>query len=382
MSSITIRKVETKKDLKKFIEFHYDLYKGNKYDVPSLFFDEKNTFDEKKNPAFEFCDVECFLAYKDNKIVGRVAGIINHKANEKWKRKSVRFGWIDFVDDIEVSRALLKAVEDFGRARGMEEIVGPLGFTDMDPEGMLIEGFDKMSTIITIYNYPYYPRHIEQLGGFEKDNDYVEYLLTAPKEMPKKYMHVTEMFQQRYNLKVIHPTRRDVTKGKIGHKIFEIINETYKDLYGYSQLSERQIDYVVNTFFPVIDLNFVAVVVDQNENDKIVGVAIAIPSLSKALQKCRRGRLFPFGWWHLLRVIKFHQTDGVDLVLLGVLPEYRVKGANALIFADFIPRSIKYGYKWAESQPEMETNKLMQNQWGPFEKVNHKRRRCYKKKLE
>lgn len=381
MSSIQIKRVETKKDLKRFIEFHYDLYKGNPYDVPNLYSDEVNTLSKNKNAAFDFCEAEYYLALKEGKIVGRVAAIINHKANEKWKKKDVRFGWIDFIDDIEVSRALFEAVEEYGRKKGMDDIVGPLGFTDMDPEGMLTWGFDKLGTMATIYNYEYYPQHMEKLGGWEKDNYYVEYYLVVPEKSPEKYTKIAEMVEKRYNLHVRKLTKKDIFQGGYGKKLFDLINLTYSDLYGFSELTDRQIDQYVKMYFPFADLNLVTVIEDGNKDNQLAGLGITIPSLSHALQKCRRGRLFPFGWWHLLRAIKFHKTDGVDLLLMGFLPEYRSKGANALLFADLIPRYVNYGFKWGETQVEMESNEGVQSQWGPLDPINHKKRRCYRRSL-
>lgn len=381
MSLIQIKKVETKNELKKFIEFHYDLYEGNVYDVPPLYSDEWNVLSKDKNPAFDFCEAEYFLALKDNKIVGRVAAIINHKANKKWERKDVRFGWIEYIDDIEVSKALLTAVEEYGRSKGMDTIAGPLGFTDMDPEGMLTMGFDKLGTIATNYNYDYYPKHFEKLEGWEKDVDYLEYKINVPDQIPEKLIKLSEMIQKRYNLHIKKLTKKDIFEGGYGRKIFQLINSTYKDLYGYSELTDKQIDVYINQYFPYANLEFITVIEDGNKDNQIAGMGITIPSLSLALQKCKRGRLLPFGWWHMLKVIKFTKTEGVDLLLLGFLPEYRSKGANALLFYDLIPRYQKYGIKWGESQVEMETNGGVQSQWDMFDTVNHKRRRCFKKKL-
>lgn len=381
MSSVEIKKVEGKKALRTFIDFHYDLYKGSEYDVPNLFQDELNTLSPDKNAAFEFCEAEYYIAYKDGKPAGRVAAIINNKANERWGRKSVRFGWIDFIDDREVSAALLGAVEDYGRAHGMTEIVGPLGFTDMDPEGMLTFGFDQLGTMPTIYNYPYYPEHMEGMDGYVKDNDYVEYKLFVPEKVPDKYAKIAAMIEKRYDLHVKKITKRDIYKNGYGKKIFDLINMTFKDLYGYSELTDRQIEQYINMYFSFVDLNLITLVEDHSCGNKLVGIGITIPSLSHALQKCRRGRLLPFGWWHVFRAVKFHKTDIVDLLLLGVLPEYRAKGVNAMMFADLIPRYYEYGFKWGESQVEMETNEGVQSQWEYLETEHHKRRRCYKKEL-
>ena len=381
MSSVQIKRVETKKDLKAFIECHYDLYEGNQYDAPNLYSDEFKTLSKDKNAAFDFCEAEYFLALKEGKVVGRVAAIINNKANEKWDKKDVRFGWIDFIDDIEVSKALLKAVEDYGREKGMTSVVGPLGFTDMDPEGMLTWGFDQLGTMATIYNYDYYPKHMEKLGGWEKDNDYVEYRLDVPEAAPEKYTKIAEMVEKRYNLHARKLTKKEIFEGGYGKKLFDLINVTYSHLYGFSELSERQIDQYVKMYFPLADLDLITVVEDGNKDNQLVGLAITIPSLTRALQKCHRGRLFPFGWWHLLRAIKFHKTEVVDLLLIGVLPEYRSKGANSLVFADLIPRYVKYGFKWGETHVEMETNESVQSQWGPLDPTMHKKRRCYRKAI-
>lgn len=382
MSAIEIRKVESRSDLRTFIEFHYDLYEGNEYDAPNLYTDEVNTLRKDRNAAFDFCEAEYFIAYKDGKVAGRVAAIINNRANEKWQRKAVRFGWIDFVDDIEVSKALFKAVEDYGRSMGMTEMIGPLGFTDMDPEGMLTMGFDQLGTMATIYNYDYYPKHMERLGGFEKDNDYVEFKLFVPKTVPEKYAKVASLIEKRYNLHVKKLTKREIFEEGYGRRIFEIINETFAGLYGYSELTDKQIEQYIGMYFPMADLDLITLIEDWNADKKIVGVGITLPSLAKALQKCRRGRLTPFGWWHILRALKFGHTKIVDLLLVGILPEYRAKGANSLLFADLIPRYVERGYEWGETHVEMEANDKVQSQWQYLDCENHKRRRCYIKEIK
>ena len=272
-------------------------------------------------------------------------------------------------------------VEDYGRSKGMTEVVGPLGFTDLDPEGMLTWGFDQLGTMPTIYNYEYYPKHMEALGGFEVDNKYVEYKLYVPDTVPEKYTKIAKMIQKRYNLHIKKLTRTDIFKNGYGQKIFRLINETYKDLYGFSELTEKQINQYVEMYLPLADLSLITLVEDWNADKKLVGVGITIPSLSRALQKCKRGRMLPMGWWHLLRAIKYHKTNIVDLLLMGVLPEYRSKGANALMFADLIPRYQAYGFEWGESQVEMETNEGVQSQWDALNPVMHKKRKCYIKKI-
>ncbi len=382
MAEIEIRRVATKRDLRAFVDFHYDLYKGDPYDAPNLFFDEMNTLRKDKNAAFDFCEAEYFLAYRDGTLVGRVAAIINHRANERWARRDVRFGWIDFVNDIEVSRALLDAVAAWGREKGMQRIVGPLGFTDMDPEGMLIEGFYQLGTMATIYNYPYYPQHLALLGGWEKEVDYVEEKLMVPTAVPEIYVKVGRAAEERYGLRVRKiKSRREVFREGLGKEMFALINLCYKELYGYSELTERQIEQYVNMYLSFVDFDLVTLVVDPAKDNMLVGVGISIPSLSRALQKCRRGRLLPCGWWHVLRAIRWHKTQIVDLLLVAVHPDYRRKGANALLFTDLIPRYMQHGWLWAESQVEVETNRNVQSQWSGLEVIYHKRRRCYKKPL-
>ena len=334
MNPIEIKTVKSKSELKQFIRFYYDLYRGSKYAVPFLFFDELATLSRDKNPSFECCDAEYFMAFRDGRMVGRVAAIINRRANERWNRQQVRFGWFDFVDDPEVSQALLQKVEEWGKEHGMNEIAGPLGFTDMDREGMLIEGFEEIATHYVNYNYPYYPKHMEQMIGWEKDNDYMEYHVKVPDVVPDKFAKLSAMIEKRYNLHTRKFTSHELVDEGMGRHIFHMINETYKDLYGYSNLSERQIDMLVDSYIKKADLNLVTGVVDGNENDKWVGFGITFPSFARVMQKSHNGSLWPLTWWRLLRVLKWHKTDTVDLLLIGVLPEYRAKGANALIFND------------------------------------------------
>ena len=384
MSSVEIRKVADKKSLEAFIQFHYDLYRDNPYDAPNLHSDEVHTLSKDKNAAFEFCEADYFLAYRDGKVVGRIAGIINRRANERWNTKSVRFGWVDFIDDMEVSRALFNAMEEWGRSKGMTQMVGPLGFTDLDPEGMLIEGFDQLGTMSTIYNYDYYPRHMEQLGGFTKDNDYVEYKLIVPKDgMPEKYQKIAQMVMKRYNLHPVHPKRSQIFgKEQIGRKVLDVINKSYQNIYGFSEMTEGQIDEYLRMYFPMLDTEMICLIEDRNTpNHDIIGVGISITNMTRALQKCKNGRLWPFGWWHCLKAMKFHQAECLDLLLIGFLPEYQKKGANALLFYDLIPRYQKYGFKWGETNVEMETNENVQSQWQYLEHEQHKRRRCYKKSI-
>ena len=279
---ITIKTVTTRKELKTFVRFANRLYKGNPYYVPSMPLDDLNTLDKNVNAAFEFCEAEYFLAYKDDVLVGRVAAIINHKANKAWKVNQVRFGWFDFIDDIEVSKALLDAVVAFGKSHGMTQIVGPLGFTDFDPEGMLVEGFDRISTMALIYNHPYYPEHMKQLG-YGKETGWVEYRLTLPDEVPERHLKVAEFVTSRYGLRIVKKTKKQVYKENYGQKIFNLINETYCNLYGYSLLSEKQIDQFVDTYLGVIDMDMLAFVEDRHGN--LIAAGLTMPSIAKALQK-------------------------------------------------------------------------------------------------
>ena len=375
--SITIQEISGTRGLKKFAKFPIDLYKGNEYYVPSLVLDEVGTLDAKNNPAFDFCESIYYMAYKEGKPVGRIAGIINRKVNEKTGEKAARFGFVDFIDDREVSEALFDAVENWAKSKGMDQIHGPLGFTDMDPEGLLIEGFDQLGTMSAIYNHPYYRQHIED-RGYEKAVDWVEYKIKVPEGVPEKHQRISDIVQRKYNLRIVKfKNASEVYKGNYGQKIFDLINHAYADLYGYSNLSQRQIDYYVKMYIPLLRLENVTVIVD--EHDELIAVGIALPSLSKALQKSR-GRLFPIGFIHLLKALK-GKNDGVDLLLVAVRPDYQSKGVNALLFSDLIPVFIRNGYKYAESNPELEMNEKVQSQWQYFERVQHKRRRAYTKKI-
>jgi GNAT superfamily N-acetyltransferase len=380
--NIEIRKVTNRRELNEFVQFHYDLYRNCPQAVPFLYSDEMNTLRHDRNAAFECCEADYFMAFRDGHVVGRVAAIINRRANERWQRRQVRFGWIDFIDDEAVARRLLETVEQWGRERGMTEMAGPLGFTDMDREGMLIEGFDRDATMYVNYNYPYYPQHLERIGGFEKDNDYMEYLVKVPDSVPDKFHKIAQMVGQRYQLHVRKFTRRELLDGGKGHEIFGIINATYKDLYGYSQLSDRQVDALVDQYIKIADLNLVTGVEDWSTPDhRLIGFGITFPSFTRALRKTRDGRMLPFGWWHLLLTLKWHATDVVDLLLIGVLPEYRAKGANSLIFDDLIQWFQRYGFRYAEAMPQMESNEGVRSQWQYLEAEQHRRHRCYRKEL-
>ena len=375
---IEIRKVGTRRsELREFVKYGIDFYDGNPYYVPPLVSDDVNTLSPDVNPAFDFCEAQSFMAYRDGKPVGRITGIINRLVNERTGEKSLRFGFLDFEDDPEVSAALFKAVEQWGKERGMDSIVGPMGFTDMDHEGMLVEGFEEVGTMATIYNYPYYPEHMERLG-FKKEQDWVEFYVKVPDGVPEKYQRIADIVRTRNNLRVLKFKSRKKVKEQYGVALFELINEAYDKLYGYSPLSPRQIQYYVDMYLGIINLDLVTVVVDSE--DKLVAVGISIQSFSKALQKSR-GRLFPFGWIHLLKALR-GKSDAVDLLLIAVKPEYQNKGVNALLFADLIPQYIKCGFKHAESNPELEDNSKVQDQWSYFDTRQHRRRRSFRKPID
>lgn len=375
--SVQIKTVSTRRDLKTFVRFANKLYKGNKYYVPSMPLDDLNTLNKNHNAAFDFCEAEYFLAYKEGKLVGRVAAIINNKANDAWKVNQVRFGWFDFIDDIEVSKALLDAVIEFGKSRGVKQIVGPLGFTDFDPEGMLVEGFDKLSTMALIYNHPYYPEHMKQLG-YEKETGWVEYRLTLPDEVPERHVKVAEFVSERYGLKIVKKTKSQVNKEKYGQKIFNLLNEAYKNLYGFSLLSEKQIDQFVDTYLGVIDMEMLSFVEDKDGN--LIAAGLTMPSIAKTLQKCN-GEMLPFGWYHLLKTMYWKKPDTVELLLIGVKPEWQSKGVNSLVCVDLLTRFKKLGFKYAETNANLETNTKIQAMWNDFETEQHKKRWVFVKEI-
>ena len=376
--SVEIKTVTTKRDFKVFARFANKLYKGNKYYVPSMPFDDLNTFDKNKNGAFEFSEAEFYLAYKDGKLAGRVAAILNHKANEAWKVNQVRFGWIDFIDDIEVSEALLNAVIQFGKARGVTQIVGPLGFTDFDPEGMLVEGFDRLSTMALIYNHPYYPEHLKKLG-YVKETGWLEYRITIPEMVSERHKCIAEAVMDRYGLTIKKKTRSQIKKERYGQKLFKLINETYCVLYGYSLLSEKQIDQYVGLYLSLIDTEMLTFV--ENQEGELIAAGISIPSLSEALQKCN-GEIFPFGWWHLLKAMFLKKPDTLDLLLIGVRPDYQNKGINSLMILDLVERYNKLGFRYAETNAMLETNSRIHAMFEPFEKEIHKRRWVFGKDIQ
>lgn len=371
---VEVREVKTLKELKKFVKFPFTLYSGTPNWIPPLIFDELNTLRQDRNPAFEYCESKYWLAYKDGKIAGRIAGIINHRHVEKSGTKNARFGWIDFIDDPEVSGALLNAVEEWAKSKGLNGVHGPLGFCDLDREGMLIEGFDEMSMLITNYNYPYYPEHMEKLG-YAKDVDWLEYEIKVPEQIPEKLEKLNEIVLKRSKLTVV---RFNKPKEILAYadSVFALLNDAYKDLYGVVPLTDKQIQSYIKQYFGYVNPDYIRVILDGD--GKTAAFGIAIPSLSMAMKKSK-GRLFPFGFFHVLRAMK--KNDRLDLYLVAVRPDLQGKGVNALLLADINQTAIQNGIKYAETGPELEENKNVQGLWKFFETRQHKRRRCFIKKL-
>lgn len=377
--AVIIKEVkDSDRSLKKaFVKFPIKLYKGCPYYVPPLILDELDTLNIKKNPAFDFCEMQLFLAYRDKKIVGRIAAIINENANKIWDKKEARFSFVDFIDDDEVVDALFDAAHKWAKTKGMDSVIGPMGFTDLDPEGLLIKGFDKVSTMATKYSFPYYEIQIERLG-YTKDADWKEFIIPVPSEVPERHQRIANIVATRFGLKVLKFEGYNQVKPYVS-KLFTCLNEAYKPLYGFSPLTQRQIDHYVKMYVPLLRWDIVQIIIKE-ETDEVVGFGIGIPSLSAALQKSK-GKLFPFGWYQLLKALKSKGNPTLDLMLMGVAPEYQGKGVNALIFSNFIPAAHKSGFKFAESNPELEMNNKMVSLWDGFDAENHKIRRAYKIQL-
>lgn len=382
MSDITIRKISSQSDKRRFVRFNYELYKDCPYAVPDFLEDTLDTFDPGRNPAFEFCEAEWFLAYRDGEIVGRVVAIINKRANERWATKIVRFGWIDFVDDREVSRALLGAVEAWGRERGMTKIVGPLGFTDLDPEGMMFEGFEHLGTMPTIYNYAYYNDHMEALG-FVPEAVWVDRTIDVPKgdhvANSEKFFRVARIVEKRYGFRL----HKFASKGELRssgyiRKMFEIINTSYRNLYGYSEMSGKQMDKYAESYLPMMNIDLISVV--DNREGEPIAVGVCMPNLAKAVQRAK-AKMWPLGWWHLLRALYFRHSEAMDLLLIGVLPEYQDTGCVSLIFADIIDSARRMGFERAECCPQLETNTKALSIWQSLDSKVTKRRRTWRKDI-
>ena len=371
---VEIIEVKSKRDLNRFIAFPHQLYRGVPGWVPPLNMDERATLDPAKNPAFEFCRARLWLAIKDKVIVGRIAGIINDRYISDSGKKYARFGWFDFIDDKSVSAALLQSVENWARENDLEAVHGPLGFCDLDKEGMLIEGFGELSMFITLYNYPYYQQHMEKLG-YGKDTDWVEFEIKVPEKIPDRIEKLNQLIEKRLNLTIVRfRTRKEILP--YATAIFELLNDAYKELYGFVALSDAQVRSYTQQYFSMINPDYLRVILDKN--NQLIAFGIAIPSLAKASQKAK-GRLFPLGFIRLLRAMK--KNDRLELLLVAVRNDYQGKGVNVLLMTEFNKKAIDNGLKYAETGPELETNTDVQGLWKYFETRQHKRRRCYIKKL-
>ena len=367
-----IRKVTSRKELKKFIRFHLELYKGNSYWCPPLIFDELNMLSKDQNPAFEYCEAEYWLAYRDTKIVGRIAGIINNRANKRWNENFVRFGWIDFIDDLEVSSKLIETVTEWGRSKGMAKIQGPLGFTDMDPEGMLIEGFEEPSSLTAIYNYPYYPEHMVKLG-FGKGADWVHFDMNVSPVIPEKVSRSAAIAKEKYHLRTV-PAKKAKDFLPYTKKMFRMMNEAFDDLYGYAAIGEKQIDLYTKQYFGFIRPEYVSLVID--DKDDVIAFGITIPDLTHALQKCN-GRLFPFGFIHLYWALK--KNDTIHMYLIGVRPDYQGRGALALVYDELHKAYLEHGIVKATTHPQLENNLKAISIWKNYDSRIYTRRRCWEK---
>lgn len=375
--SVFIKTVESAKELREFVKFPLRLYKDCPYYVPNLYLDELTALNPDKNPMGKYSKSKKFLAYKDGKIVGRVMAIINEIANRNWNHAEVRFGWIDFIDDKEVSKALIEAVIAFGRENGMNQISGPLGFTDFDNEGCVVEGFDDISSFMLKYNYPYYGEHFEALG-MGKINDWMEYRIYVPDEVPEKIVRASALISERYGLKIRKITKREVKKEKYGQKIFDLVNRTYCELFDFTVLPPEVIDSYVDTYLGLLDLKYVTLIEDKD--GKLVALAVSMPSLAHAVHKCR-GYLFPFGWWHVIKSMYIKHEEALELMLIAVDPEYRNRGVHAMLFNELIPAIKEGGFKYGESNAEMESNNKVQNLWNDYRREFKRRRRVFSKEI-
>ena len=376
-NEITIKEVTTKCELRRFVQFGIDLYKGNPYFCPPIFFDEMNTFNPKSNPALEVCEFVIYMAYRNNQIVGRIVGIVNHRANEAWGVKKCRFGWFDFIDDYEVFKGLLDAVAEWGRKQGMEYLNGPVGFTDFDHQGLLIEGFDYNAPMASLYTHPYYIAHYERYG-LRKEADWIEYQITPPAEAPEKMRRVARILEERSKLRVVKVKNSRELRKRYGYTYFDVIDAAYQKLYNYQPMTPRQKQYYCNMYFPILNFDFITLI--TNEKDEIVAAGLGMPSLSEALRKCQ-GKLFPFGWYHIIKALKTKKITDFDLLLIAVRPDYQDKGLTALIFDEMTPHFKKYGIKRVETTAILETNNKSLANFADFEHIQHKRRRAYIKEL-
>jgi len=377
MEKIDVVKIRCKKDMDDFIRLPYYIYQDYPQYVPDLESDIRNLFDRHKNPAYEFSLIQPFVAYRHEVAVGRIVGIINRKANEKWQTRNVRFSMMEFINDPSVSKALIEVVSKWGLSQGMDTIHGPLGITDFDKEGMLLEDFHLTGSMNTVYNPDYYPRHMEALG-FEKEVDWVQVRINIPQEVPARYARTAQYAREQIGLRVVKLTNDEIYHRGYGQKVFNLLNEAYQPIFGFSELSTAQVDGFLDKYLRLIDKQLIPVVV--NAEEEVVAVAVTMGSLSKAMQKAK-GRLWPFGWWPLLKALKWCPEDNAEMLLVAVRPDYQGLGVNALFFDDLIPIYNKYGFRWAETGPQLEDNVRELTQWKPLNPEFVKRRRCYHKRI-
>ena len=375
--AVEIREIHTKRELKQFIQFANDLYADCPYYCPPLFFDEMNCFNPETNPALEVSEYQLWMAYRNGKPVGRIAGIINRRANETWGYKHVRFGWFDFIDDLEVSKALLDTVAAWGKERGMDALNGPVGFTDFDHEGLLLEGYEYLAPMASLYNYPYYVRHIEAYG-LTKEADWIELQVYPPQGVPERLNRIAEIAKQRSHVRVDKVKNSRELERKYGIEYMDVIDEAYQKLYNFQPMTDAQKNYYKKIYFPILNFDFVTIVV--NEKDEIVGVGLGMPDISNALRKCG-GKLFPFGWYHIFKALKAKHIEVFNLLLIAVRPDYQGTGVNALFFQDQIPRMNAYGMKILETTSILETNTKNIANFTQFDHKQHKRRRAYIKPI-
>ena len=375
--AVEIREIRTKRELKHFIQFANDLYRDCPYYCPPLFFDEMNCFNAETNPAIEVSDHQLWMAYRDGKPVGRIAGIINHRANEKWNVKHVRFGWFDFIDDLEVSKALLDTVAAWGKERGMDALNGPVGFTDFDHEGLLLEGYEYLPALASLYNYPYYVKHVDAYG-LTKEADWIEIQVYPPYVVPERLDRIANIVKERSHVRVDKIQNSRELVRKYGIEYMDVIDEAYQTLYNFQPMTIKQKNYYKNMYFPLLNFDFVTLVV--NEKDEIVGVGLGMPDISDALRKCR-GKLLPLGWYYLLKALWAKKMNSFSFLLIAVRPDYQDKGINALFFQDQIPIINKYGIKILETTNILETNAKNIANFTQFDHKRHKLHRAYIKTI-
>ena len=370
MSDIKVKQVLNSSDLELFIKFPMELYKGNPYYVPPLINEEKSIWMKEENPALQYSEAAQFLAYKGENIVGRIAVMINHKEEKELGIRKVRFGWLDFINDIEVSKSLINTAIEYAKSKGISKIEGPMGFTNLDKAGMLTKGFDKLATMIGIYNFDYYPKHMELLG-LVKEKEWVEFEINFPDTLPDKVEKFSRLIAEKYELELVKfKAKKDILP--LVDSMFKLLDDTYKNLSTYTPITEEQIKHYKEKYFKFIDKDYIVCIKDKSGS--LISFAITMPSYSKALQKAK-GKLFPFGWWHLLNAGK--KNDRANFYLIGIHPQYQKRGVTAIIFKEIYETFKKKGVKFLETNPELEENASIQALWQDYNPINHKRRRTY-----